>query len=145
MDLVTMILACSLYPDNAILNAMVELNSQNNPLMVSGKPFKSAKTAEVYVQAKQASQAAFEIGLLQIPSQWVAHRPVSIEELLRPCKNMIVATQILNETQLKCQGDVACALSLYKTGDPQAGLNYAQQIIQYASEHPFKMPVTGEE
>jgi len=145
MNLMTMILACSVYPHNSIVNAMVDINSQNNPLVISGEVYKTPEQALIQAKALQAGGTAFDIGLMQIPSIWLKEKPVSLNELLRPCKNMVLATQILNKLNDECHGDQTCALSMYKTGDKDAGLAYANQVIDYASAHRFVAPVSADE
>jgi hypothetical protein len=140
MDLLTMILACSVYPNNAVVNAMVEINSQNTPYMISGQPFKTEAHALARVDQLKAAGQNFDIGLMQIPSVWLANQPESLHELLRPCKNMVLATQVLNKLTDECGGSESCALSMYKTNDKTAGLDYATQVIEYASTHKVVPP-----
>lgn len=144
MDLLTMVLTCSAFSDNAVTSAMAELGSHKNPWVVSGKPFTSEKKALEYIQQLEAQGTSFEVGLMQIPDRDLKNRPipVSYKELLKPCKNMIEATQLLNQYlyQPECNGSVACALSVYKSGDPQSGSDYANQVIQYAASHPVVPP-----
>lgn len=156
MNLVTMILACSLYPDNSITNAMVQLGSQNNPLTISvshngqmtTKTFKTEAEALSYTNKEIAQGYTVNIGLLQVPNGWIAKYPASmganVAGLLRPCKNMVVATDLLNDATEQCasvDGDkTACALSLLYSGSTTAGLDYAKQIINYAVAHPFVKP-----
>lgn len=141
MDLVTLVLACSVYPNNAVVNAMVQINSQNNPYVISGEPFKTAPEALAKVDQLKAAGSAFEIGLMQIPDFWLQEeKSVSLDELLRPCKNMVLATQILNKLTDECNGSQTCALSLYKTHDKTAGLSYATQVMDYANAHPIVPP-----
>jgi soluble lytic murein transglycosylase-like protein len=140
MDLITLIMACSVYTDNAIVNAMIQLNSSNAPLMVSGTPYKTpAEALDVAKNLKEEGRP-FAIGLMQIPSFWLEDKPVSLSELLRPCKNVVLATQILNDAAVQCNGETACALSTFKTGNAKDGIDYANQIIQYAADHPFVPP-----
>jgi hypothetical protein len=141
MDLMTMILACSMYSDNAVVNAMANQNSNSNPLVISGKPFPTEQAALDYAKQLQTQGKTFYIGLMQIPSFWFPDYNVSLKELLRPCKNIVIATQILIKTQEACaDNSQTCALSMYQTNDPQAGLDYANQILQYSSDHPFVPP-----
>lgn len=156
MNLVTMVLACSLYPDNSITNAMVEVGSQNKPLTITisddgqntTKTFKAEAEALSYVNKEVAQGHAVNIGLLQIPNSWIAKYPASMGAsaagLLHPCKNMVVATDLLNDATEQCasiDGDkTACALSVFHTGSPTAGLDYAKQVIDYAVAHPFVKP-----
>lgn len=149
MDLVTLVLACSLYADNSIPYAMIKMGPQNNPLIVTvdneTKSFKTIPAAIQYTQNQVALGKNPEIGLMQIPSQWLPEMGAHISDLFRPCKNLVVATQILQKLRLKCQSIAAnnltniqaCVLSLYKTKNLKNGLFYAYPIIQYAKLHPF--------
>lgn len=152
MDLVTLVLACSLYTDNSIPYAMIQTGTQNNPLVVTvdetRKTFKSMPLAIRYTQRQIAEGKKVNIGLMQISSQWLPEIAAHASDLFRPCKNLVVATQILEKLHLQCQTIAAnnsnmdiqtCALSLYKTRDPQNGLSYANQVIQYAKAHPFSV------
>ena len=61
-------------------------------------------------------------------------------ELFRPCKNMVIATTILNHAAEVCakqlNRDDRCALSIYRTGaETPAGQTYADSIIAYAASH----------
>lgn len=150
MDLVTMVLACSLYADNSIPYAMIQTETQNNPLVVTvdghTKTFKTIPAAIQYTNAQIKLGKNLEIGLMQIPSRWLPGIGAHASDLFRPCKNLVVATQILEKLRLQCQSlaannpntDIqACVLSLYKTKNLQNGLPYAYQIVQYAKLHPF--------
>ncbi|MGC1855019.1 MAG: hypothetical protein WA659_06585 [Candidatus Aquirickettsiella sp.] len=150
MDLVTLVLACSLYTDNSIPYAMIQTGTQNNPLVVTvegeTKTFKTIPAAIQYTRTQIASGKNLEIGLMQISSRWLPGIGAHASDLFRPCKNLVVATQILEKLRLQCQSLAAnnpgmdiqsCALSLYKTKNIQKGLPYAYQIIQYAKIHPF--------
>jgi hypothetical protein len=152
MDLVTLVLACSLYADNSIPYAMIQTGTQNNPLAVTvdGTPqtFKSMPLAIRYTQRQIAEGKKVDIGLMQIPSQWLPEIAAHPSDLFRSCKNLVVATQILEKLRLQCQTIAAnnpspniqaCVLSLYKTRDPQKGLAYAKQVMQYAKVHPFSL------
>lgn len=150
MDLVTLILACSLYTDNSIPYAMIQTGTQNNPLVVTiasdTKIFKTIPAAIRYTRSQIALGKNPEIGLMQISSQWLPGIGAHASDLFRPCKNLVIATQILEKLRFQCQSianntpnmDVqACTLSLYKTKNLQNGLVYAHQVIQYAKIHPF--------
>lgn len=152
MDLVTLVLACSLYADNSIAYAMIQTGTQNNPLAVTvdgtRQTFRSMPLAIRYTQRQIAEGKNVAIGLMQIPSQWLPEITAHASDLFRPCKNLVVATQILEKLRLQCQTITAnkpntniqaCVLSLYKTRDPQKGLTYAKQVMQYAKVHPFSL------
>jgi Transglycosylase SLT domain len=150
MDLVTLVLACSLYADNSIPYAMIQTGTQNNPLVVTvdddTKTFKTIPAAVKYTHTQIALGKNLEIGLMQIPNRWLPEIGAHASDLFRPCKNLVVATQILEKLRFKCQSIVAnnptidiqsCVLSLYKRKNLQNGLTYASQVIEYAKIHPF--------
>lgn len=154
MDLVTMIMACSLYRDNSIVNAIVETGSKNNPLQVTTLLEDGSKT--ITTAANPAAGAAYVnqqlqqgrdvyIGLMQIPSGWLEKYKdqASISELFRPCKNMVIATTVLNHAAEICakqlNRDPRCDLAIYRTGrDSEAGQAYADTILAYAAVHKVK-------
>lgn len=152
MDLMTTILACSLYTNNSITNAMVQLGSQNKELTITvvGQPsqsFPSAAKALSYANDQLKQNQAIEIGLMQIPNRWLVPMHTTTNEVLAPCKNIVTATAILNQAYDKCaelKNDdpnldlQSCALSIYKTGDAQSGMDYANQVITYANDHSFE-------
>lgn len=150
MDLVTLVLACSLYADNSIPYAMIQTGTQNNPLVVTvdndTKTFKTIPAAVQYAHTQIALRKNVEMGLMQIPSRWLPEIGAHTSDLFRPCKNLVVATQILEKLRFKCQSMAAnnptfdiqpCVLSLYKSKNFQNGLTYASQVIEYAKIHPF--------
>lgn len=150
MNLVTLVLACSLYADNSIPYAMIQTGTQNNSLVVTvdghTKTFKTIPAAVRYTNTQISQGRNLEVGLMQIPSRWLPGIGAHASDLFRPCKNLVVATQILEKLRLQCQSlaannpntDIqACVLSLYKTKNLQNGLPYARQIVQYAKSHPF--------
>ncbi|MDQ8039194.1 MAG: transglycosylase SLT domain-containing protein [Rickettsiella sp.] len=150
MDLVTLVLACSLYTDNSIPYAMIETGSKNNPLVVTidngTKHFKTISEAVTFTKKQIAQGKLLDIGLMQIPNQWLPKVGAHAEDLFRPCKNLVVATQIMNKIRLQCQTIAernptlnlqTCMLSMYKTGNTQTGLDYAHTVINYAEKHPF--------
>ncbi len=151
MDLVTMIMICSLYRDNAITNAMVKVGSQNNPLQVTtvlaDGPIITTTVANpvagaAYVNQQLAQGRDVYIGLMQIPSGWLEKYKdqASIVDLFRPCKNMAVATTILNHAAELCakrlNRDPRCDLAIYRTGHQTiAGQAYADRVLTYAAAH----------
>ncbi len=151
MDLITMVLACSLYTDNSITNAIAQVGSKDNPLTITSengerKVFKTQTQAAAYAATEIRDGHAVDIGLMQIPSRWLHDHKITVTELLGPCKNIVVATQILNNAAQRCselQADQpadalkVCTLSMYKTGDAQAGADYAHTVLEYADAHPF--------
>lgn len=150
MDLITLVLACSVYADNSIPYAMIQTGSKNNPLVVTtnhvSEQFKTESKAIRYVQKQISQGTKVEIGLMQIPSEWLAEFGAHEADLFGPCKNLVVATEIMNTLRFQCQkllesnprlNITSCMLSLYKKDNSQTGLAYASQIMDYATKHPF--------
>lgn len=150
MDLVTLILACSLYTENSIPYAVIQTGSMNKALLVTvdnrAKQFKTESSAINYTKAKIAQGKKVNIGLMQVSSQWLPEIGADAASLFRPCKNMVIATQIMNKLRLQCQTLASrnptlnvqtCMLSMYKTGNTQSGITFAKKVIAYAANHPF--------
>lgn len=157
MDLATMVLACSLYNDNSLVNAMAQVGSQNNALMVTlegSNPtvFPTLEKANSYANDEIAQGKVVDIGLMQVPSSWLKQYHVTPADILKPCKNIAVATHILSDAMNTCatnsngkNSDLsACALSMYKTGNPTAGADYAQKVLAYSTSNPFVKPPSTE-
>ena len=153
MDIVTLVMACSMFSDYSITNAMIQVGSKDNYLMVtpangSSTIFPNTKQAIAYSNEQIQQATPFEIGITQLPSRWLTEYKLTPEEAMQPCKNLVIATQIVSKAWDTCTKKVsdpssaqqvqACALSMYKTGDAKAGLDYATAVMNYADAHPFK-------
>lgn len=158
MNLFTTIMICSVFHTNSITNAMIITGSNANPLAVTpiidGKPaktrvdFKTPEQAAAFAQQQLTAGIPVDIGMMQISSVWldkINKRGVTLVDLLRPCKNLAVGTDLLNEAEAYCatQTDSVderdnCALSFYKTSNPTQGLAYATEIQAYAKTHPIE-------
>ncbi len=72
----------------------------------------------------------FDLGLMQINSQWLARLRVSAEDALDPAMNLTLGSLILMDcvTRYGIRGGIAC----YHAGDPQeaGGIEYAAKIIE---------------
>lgn len=136
---------------------MIETGSHANPLAITpyaaGEPlatrldFKTIEQAASFAQQQLSLGNRVDIGMMQIPSIWldkINKRGVTLTDLLRPCKNLAVGSDLLNEAAAYCAHQVntagerdACALSFYKTSDIHAGAAYATSIESYAKTHPI--------
>lgn len=154
--MLTLLMACSLYQDNATTNAMIMLGSDNNPLAVTvvaadgtrqtRTNFKKPKDAAAYAEQQIQQGANVELGLMQIPSSWLSKmgERVAVEDLFRSCKNVLIGSEILNRALEHCAHDSTdknnlrvCALSIYKAGNEADAKEYAQQVLNYAAMHPL--------
>jgi len=160
MNLITAVMICSMFPVNSIVNAMIQQGSQDHPLAITtveqvGQPgetktnFKTLDEALAYAQAQLQAGKKIEIGEMQIPSGWLEkldQQGVTLSSLFRPCKNIAVATDLLNQAGAYCATSTnnklelqLCTLSFYKTGDKKLGVAYAQEVLDYARVHPLQV------
>lgn len=152
MDMVTLILACSLYPNNALPYAIIQTGSAGNPLTVrtrhTQKSFKKVSAAITYTQHALDRGEPVWVGVMQLSSRWFTQQQpkVSLAELFEPCKNVVLATSVLNQLTHRCQMEIQntpqlslteCVLSQYETGHATSGTAYAAQVLAYAKNHSF--------
>ena len=102
MDVLALILACSVYPDDALVRAMVELASQGNPTFVGDVTTLSTfdKSASVNDAERIVSELNRQggrpvIGLLGLPPAWAQRYGRSRSELYDGCINLWVGTAVL--------------------------------------------------
>lgn len=157
MDILTMIMACSLYRDNAITHAMVQIGSDSKPLAVTSiapdgqqttkSDFADPAKAAEYARAKFNEGNEIRVGLMQISSRWLApylnRNQARFEDLFRSCKNMVIATDVLNKATRTCHKEgnyrPSCALSIYISGNKKDGIDYAKTVLTYAKQNPLKV------
>src|SRR4029077_20975098 len=114
MDLLTAILACSVYTsDDALVRAIAESNSHGNEFSVLDA---SAQGADDLRQAKprslDAAVARLEdvrsrggaplLGWMQLPPGWVTMYGREMREAFDPCVNISIGTAMLSEFDYEC-------------------------------------------
>lgn len=114
MDVLTALLACSLYPaDDALVHAIAESNSESNPYFVYDPTLDPAEgqrqpdphsldqavAREADVIAKRAVPL---LGLFEIPPAWVAAFGRESAEAFDPCTNTAIATAWLSTFESEC-------------------------------------------
>src|SRR6185312_3662974 len=97
MDIVTLIMACSVFQNYSITNGMIQIGSKNNYLMVTptnGNPtiFPTEKQAITFIQQQLQQGNAVDIGVTQLPSRWLKSYHVTPADVIKPCKNVVIAT-----------------------------------------------------
>lgn len=109
MDVLAIILACSLHHDDALVRALVEVQSQGNVYFVGD--LATLKTKDSLASAEEALRFAEElrrhggrpaVGLLGIPLDWAGRYERSPIELFDACTNVAVATAAFAEYQDRC-------------------------------------------
>ncbi len=113
MDVLTAILACSLYADEKLVRAVVESSSQNNPYAVvdpaadyDPETQTPPRTLEAALgRAEQIRQAGGIplFGLMQIPTRWAEAFGRQERELFDPCVNISIGTAMLSVFEHECR------------------------------------------
>jgi hypothetical protein len=118
MDLLTAILACSLYWDDDLVRAMAESNSRGNPYAVvdgaatlddmaldTSPPPRSLDAALASMGAIVSRGGSPLLGWMQVPVSWAEVYGKPRESLLDPCTNLEVGTARLSEFDYECARD----------------------------------------
>ena len=109
MDVLAIVLACSLHPDDALLRALVDVQSGGNPYFVgdlatlkTNDALTSAGVALQYAEnlAKYGGKPA--VGLLGVPLSWAGRYGRPSIDLFDPCTNVAVATAAFAEYAQDC-------------------------------------------
>lgn len=160
MDLFTTVMICSMFHNNAVVNAIIQTDAQQNPFAVtvvseSGEAkstqahFKTAVEASSYAKKQLAAGNHVYMGMMQISSGWLdklSKQGVQLDDLWFPCENVVIGSDLINQAEAYCATEThdteardQCALSFYRTGDSKKGIDYASQILTYAAAHPFNL------
>jgi hypothetical protein len=111
MDVMSAILACSLYLDDPLVRAIVESTSQSNPLFVQNVSIDSAPAVgtpttvdEAVAQSEMITKYGGRavVGLMQVPIVWLAGFGRSVREAFDPCVNVTVGTTMLSNFAYEC-------------------------------------------
>jgi hypothetical protein len=109
MDLLALILACSLHPDDALVRTLIDVQSEGNVYFVgdlktlkSKDGFKSADAALQYAEELRAQGGRPAVGLLGIPLDWASRYGRAPIELFDACTNIAVGTAAFAEYHERC-------------------------------------------
>jgi hypothetical protein len=113
MDLLAVVLACSLYPDDALVQAIAQSNSRGNPFAVSDASLEAppldglaAPSSLVEATARVRDIAAHGgrpvVGLMQLPLPWVEAFGRRLEEAFEPCMNIALGSAMMDEFDREC-------------------------------------------
>ena len=113
MDVLTAILACSLYADEKFVRAVAESSSQNNPYAVvdpaadyDAETQTPPRTLDAALgRAEQVRQAGGVplFGLMQIPARWAEAFGRQERDLFDPCINISIGTAMLSAFEHECR------------------------------------------
>ena len=110
MDVLAVILACSLYPDDNLVRVLVEVQSSGNVYFVGD--LTTLKSKDTLGSADAALRFAEElrahggrpVGLLGIPLEWASRYGRAPRDLFDACINVAVATAAMAEYEDRCSG-----------------------------------------
>ena len=102
MDVLALILTCSVYPDDHLVRAMVDLASQENPhfvgdlvtLVTFDRPG-SLEDAQRVVTELERRGGKPVVGLLGVPMSWAARYNKKPADLFDACANLLVGSSVL--------------------------------------------------
>jgi len=114
MDVLAIILACSVYPDETLVRAMVDLGSQRNPhfvgdlsTMATYDGLRSRSDARRVVRELERGGGQPLLGLLALPPAWARHYGQSTDSLFDGCMNVWIGTTALASHYEACRQDHA--------------------------------------
>jgi hypothetical protein len=109
MDVLTIILACSLHPDDALVRTLVQVQSAGNVYFVGD--LSTLKTNDALMSPEAALRFAEEVrrhggkpavGLLGIPLAWAGRYGRAPIDLFDGCTNVAIATAAFAEDEARC-------------------------------------------
>jgi hypothetical protein len=114
MDVLALIVACSVYPDQAVVRAVVELASRGNPNFVGDvatfdtyDALNSRPQAERLVTALERRGGRPVLGLMGLPQTWALRYARDRRDLFDPCVNLWIGTAILSGHHDACVASYA--------------------------------------
>jgi hypothetical protein len=109
MDVLAIILACSLHPDDEVVRTLVDIESSGNTYFVgdlatlkTNDSLKSAEEALRFAEDLRRHGGRPAVGLLGVPLEWASRHGRSPIELFDGCTNVSVATAALAEYHRRC-------------------------------------------
>ena len=109
MDVLAIILACSLHPDDALVRTLVDVQSSGNIYFVgdlttlkTNDALKSADAALQYAESLRQHGGRPAVGLLGVPLAWAGRYGRAPIELFDACTNVAIATAAFAEYRDRC-------------------------------------------
>ena len=110
-------------------------------LNIEGQPFRFDSKEEALEKAGQAWAAgqSFDLGLMQVNSQWLRRFGISPEAALDPLANIYFGGWILKQ-EIDRHGDLRAAIGAYHSPTPARASRYADQVMAALKKGPVVSP-----
>ena len=139
MDVLALILACSLHPDDAFVRTMVDIQSGGNPLFVGD--LVTLKTHDTLSSVEDAMHVAEDIaehggrpavGLLGLPVEWGPRFGRGVRDLFDGCTNLQIGSAMFSQYATECS---------------PSGRHHPdhERVTQTTSRRPGRRPVSERE
>jgi hypothetical protein len=109
MDILALILTCSVYPDDHLIRAMVDLASQENPhfvgdlvTLVTFDRTNSVTEAQRVMSELERRGGKPVVGLMGVPVSWATRFKKSAVDLFDGCTNLMVGSSVLQSHYEAC-------------------------------------------
>ena len=128
MDILAIVLACSLHADDRLVTTLVDVQSSGNPFFVgdlrtlkTNDELHSAVDALRFAENVQNHGGRPAVGLLGVPLEWAARYGRAPIELFDSCTNISVGTAALADYYQRCRSGVGRSRSEAGGGHRQHG------------------------
>jgi hypothetical protein len=109
VDVLAIILACSLHPDDQLVRTLIDVQSNGNPLFVgdlrtlnTNDSLRSAEDALRFAQELRRHGGRPAVGLLGVPLKWSERFGRAPIELFDACTNVSIATAAFSDYYRRC-------------------------------------------
>ena len=126
MDVASVVLACSLFGNDALIEGIIRAESAAAPMHVRahdsvvGFPFESPAEALVAIRSIRDDERAVHVGWMGINPEDARDFNVRPDQLFDPCMSVAIGSELLSRYAVACgatpaQPQVGCALRKYAT------------------------------
>lgn len=118
-----------------LLASIAANESSFNPwaINIAGKGYSMQSKEEALAKIRENDKLSYDLGLMQINSQWLPKFGLKIEEVIDPSVNVLLGSLILKDC-LERHGTIHEGISCYHAGNGRDGSEYAQGVITGWSE-----------
>jgi hypothetical protein len=127
MDVLALILTCSVYPDDHLVRAMVELASQSNPnfvgdlvtLVTFDRATSPTESQKVVTELERRGGKPV-LGLLGVPVAWASRYGKKGGDLFDGCTNLMVGSSVLQSHYEACSNTHSATPMSTASGPPMS-------------------------